>query len=338
MGKITAAVDTKNFKGTFTKTVNVQTNDETKKNFVLSLKMNIITLVNIVPEFVSINTFVGEEGRAAIRLTSPKKEIFKLKDLKVDNPEIKIFLDKPEKEEEVREKGYALTLVAPPTLKPQHYNGKITFKTNIPEQPEAEINYHIFVQKLIYFSPEIVYMNISDRIYKIIPIENIPVYESNLEGSNIIGKLNANLEVPVQATLGDYGVIKYEGKNGYVKLDKVKKIYGGTKANLWINTHKKENFEVLKVECELGEIKTQIKKQKEGSYQIIFDYEGDLPKSNIGSKVKIYTNDKEEPLIEVPLSINLAFSKNPMPREIKQIPIRKELILKEKQKIKEGIK
>ncbi len=338
MGKITAAVETKNFKGTFTKTINVQTNDEAKQNFVLSLKMNVITLLNIDPEFVNINTFVGEEGRAAIKLTSQKKEYFKIKDLKVDNPEIKIFIDKPEKEEEIKEKGYAITLVAPPTLKHQHYNGKITFKTSISEQPEAEINYHIFVQKLIYFSPEIVYMNISDRIYKIIPLENIPIYDSGIEGANIIGELKANLEVPVQSLLGDYGIIKYEGKDGYVKLDKVKKIYGGTKANLWVNSHKKENFEVIKVECELGELKAQIKKRNENSYQIIFEYEGELPKSNIGTKVKIYTNDKEEPVIEVPVSINLAFSKGPMPREIKQIPMKRELLLKEQQKNKEGIK
>jgi len=323
-------VETKHLKpGTIQKTINVETNDESKKFITLTLKANIYTVLDINPENVSIYTFKGEEGRFAISLKSQKYFDFKIKKIEIDNPKIKYTLDKPEDENAMKEKGYALTIIAPPDFPVGNYNGKIKIETNIKEMPEEEINYVINVQDLITVNPPNINLNVSKNIYKIISLEDIPVYENNFVESPVIGTLTQNKEAYVISSDEKFAQIRFESnKNGYVLLEKTKKIYSGSSINISIQKHKGENFEVKKVECDLPFIKVETKQVQPNYYIVTLTYEGEMSKNNYKGKIIIYTNDNEKPRIERDIFVNVGYENPTIAQPPRNIPINRKIDIK----------
>lgn len=297
--------------------------------------MNVISLIEAEPESIYINTFKGEEGRIAVKIFTKKFEDFKILKVILDDPKIKYFLDPPLNTKVEKDKAYALTVIAPPDLEPRFYNGLIKVQTNIKEQEFLELRYNINVQKLVTVSPDNVIMNIIPKIYKAVAMEELPVYEKNTEESQILGKINKGQEVYIMSTEGNYGKIRYENYNeAWIKLENTKKIYSGSISSIVVQKHKGEDLKIEKVECNLPFIKIETKSMRPNYYVINLIYQGDLNPANYNGTVTIYTNDKEEPVINRPVSItvlkeeqNLPFPK-PIPverkMEIKKSPVRLE--------------
>lgn len=311
------------------KTINVETNDETKRFIVFTLKINLVTFLEINPEFANISTFKGEEGKISINIKSPKYINFKINKIDIDNPKLKYKIDPPKNEIEKKEKGYTLTLIAPASLEPKIYAGKITVITNIKEQPTAEINYRINIQDFITVSPENITMNVSDRIFKIIALEDLPIYGKNSIDSPIMGTLKKDEDAFVSIVEGEFAQIRYEGnKNGYISMEKTKKIYGGSSINVSVQKHKGEPLEIIKVECDLPFIKVEYKSIQTNYYTIALSYEGKMEEKTYNGNLTIYTNDKEQPVIKKPIVINVGMYNNPMPKVPRDISTDRKVQLK----------
>ncbi|MEJ5166636.1 MAG: hypothetical protein WHV67_06375, partial [Thermoanaerobaculia bacterium] len=183
-------IETKNLRtGLIQKNINVETNDENNRNFVLTLKANLITYLEITPEYLNINVTKGEEGRASANIISKKYPDFKILKISIDNSKIKYEISNPSDEKAKLEKGYTITIIAPPDLEPNIYNGKITLITDIKEQPEAEFYYNINIMDIITVSPPNISLNVFNRILKVTALEDIPVYESSAPQAPVVGTL-----------------------------------------------------------------------------------------------------------------------------------------------------
>lgn len=311
------------------KTINVETNDETKRFIVFTLKINLITYLEVNPEFVNISTFKGEEGKISINIKSPRYINFKIKKIEIDNPELKYKIEPPKNEIEKKEKGYTLTLIAPPNLEPKIYSGKITIRTNIKKQLTAEINYRINIQDFITVNPPIISLNVSNKIYKIIALEDIPIYEKNSNDSPIIGVLKQNEEAFFSKEENGFAQIRFEkNKNGFISMEKTKKIYGKNSTNVLVQKHKGEPLEIIKVVCDLPFVKVEYKLSQTNFYTITLSYEGEMEKKTYNGNLTIYTNDKEQPVIKKPIVINVGMYDSPMPQIPKNVSINKKVEIK----------
>lgn len=311
------------------KTINVETNDEAKRFIVFTLKINLITYLEVNPEFANISTFKGEEGKIAINIKSPKYINFKIKKVDIDNPIIKYKIEPPKNEIEKKEKGYTLTLIAPPNLEPKIYSGKINIRTNIKEQPTAEINYRINIQDFITVSPPIISMNISNKIYKIIALEDIPIYEKSSTDSPIVGILKQNEEAFFLKEENGFAQIRFErNKNGFLSLEKTKKIYGASATNVFVQKHKGEPLEIIKVECDLPFVKVEYKLSQTNFYTITLSYEGEMEKKTYNGNLTIYTNDKDQPVIKKPIVINVGMYNSPKPQVLRDISTNRKVQIK----------
>ncbi len=286
------------------------------------LKATIYSYIDINPERIFINTFKGEEGKFSVSIKPAKYDNLKIKKIEIDNPRIKYTLDKPADKLAMKEKGYALTIITPPDLPPSNYNGIIKIKTDIKEQPEEEIRYNINVQDLITVNPPDINLNVSNRIYKIIALEDLQVFEKNSTDSPSIGILNKERDAFVINADEKFAQIRFEpNKNGYVLLEKTKKIYGGSQINVSVQKHKGENFEVKNVECNLPFIKTEFKQIQPNYYLVTLTYEGEMKNKQYNGKLVIYTNDEENPKIEKEVKVNVGIESPAMPPKPRSAPI-----------------
>ncbi|MEJ5166652.1 MAG: hypothetical protein WHV67_06460, partial [Thermoanaerobaculia bacterium] len=128
---------------------------------------------------------------------------------------------------------------------------------------------------------------------------------------------------------GEFARIR-AGQNlrGYIKLEKTKKTYSGSVINISVQKHKDGDFEINKVETDLPFIKIEYKKVQNNYYIITLSYEGEMAKANYSGTLKIYTNDKERPLITKPFLVNIGLE-NPAPNiNQRTIPFNRNLELK----------
>lgn len=286
------------------------------------MKATLFSYVDIIPENVYINSFKGEEGKFSVSIKPAKYDKLKIKSIEIDNPKIKYTLDKPADKKAMKEKGYTLTIIAPPDLPPSNYNGIIKIKTDIKEQPDEEIRYNINVQDLITVKPTNIFLNVNNKIYKITALEDLQVFEKNSTDSPSIGVLNKDIEAFVINSDEKFAQIRFEtNKNGYVLLEKTKKTYSGSQINISVQKHKGENFEVKNVECDLPFIRTEFKQVQPNYYLVTLTYDGEITNKRYNGKLIIYTNDGENPKIEKKVNVNVGIESPAMPPKPRAAPI-----------------
>lgn len=311
------------------KNINVETNDENKRNFVLTLKANLITFLEIRPEYLNINIIKGEEGRTSANIISTRYPDFKILKVSIDNPAIKYEIANPPDEISKKEKGYTLTIITPPSMEPNTYNGKITIMTDIKEQPEAEFFYNININDIITVSPPNIALNVYNRILKVVAMEDIPVYENPSLQSPTAGILLKGKEAFFEDMEGEFARVRFDlDKRGYIKLEKTKKTYSGSVMNVAVQKHKNGNFEVTKVESDLPFLKIEDKKIQDNYYLITLNYEGSIEKANYNGTLTIYTNDKERPIITKPVQINVGLASPMINQGPRSMPFGKNMEIK----------
>lgn len=333
-------VETKNLRaGIVQKNINVETNDENNRNFVLTLKANLITYLEIMPEYLNINVVKGEEGRVSANISSKKYPNFKILKVSLDNPKIKYELSNPKDEKEKLEKGYIFTIISPPDLEPNTYSGKINIITDINEQPEAEFYYNVNIMDIITVNPQNISLNVYDKILKVTALEDIPVYESDSPQAPVVGTLFKGQDGFFEEMAGEFAKVRV-GQNlrGYIKLDKTKKTYSGSTISISVQKHKEGSFEINKIETDLPFIKTEYKKVQENYYIITLTYEGEIKKANYTANLTIYTNDKEKPVIKKPFIVNVGIESPVLNRSQRILPFDKNIEIKKLPQKPEEIK
>lgn len=287
------------------KAITVTTNDPKKATFVLTLKANIITYIDIIPEMLSLRSYEGETASqtAEIRTTLDKPLV--IQKVTPDQPGVKVTLTPPAGTPVAKDASYKLLLEAPADRPAGMFAGKITLATNVPEQPEVDVNYNINVQKILTVSPPEVFMNVSTRPYKVAAQAAVDAF-ADTTAQAVAGTLEAGKDYAV-ADVGDkYIQIRFpDGKLGWVEWAKVDKTYGGTTNSLWVTKYKGEGFAIQDAKADLEVLTVNAAAKQPGSYLVTVQYQGPMEEKTFEGKITLTTNDPKEPSLAVPVHITV---------------------------------
>ena len=287
------------------KTITVSTNDPKKASFVLTLKANIISYVDVIPETIALRSYMGEPASqtAEVRTTLDKPLV--IQKVKPDQPDIKFTLAPPAGTPVAKDSAYKLTLEAPADRPAGMFGGKVTLITNVPEQPEVTVNYNINVQKVLTVSPPEVYMNVSTRPYKVAAEAPVDAY-ADTTAQAVAGTIEAGKDYAVADMSDKYIQIRFpDGKLGWVEWAKVKKTYGGTTNSVWVTKYKGEGFALQGAQSDLTVLSVSTAPKQPGSFLVTVQYEGPMEQKTYEGKITLATNDPKEPSLTIPVHITV---------------------------------
>jgi len=249
-GKITAAVDTKNFTGPITKTVSVVSNDPETPQLALTIKAVVKPYVEIDPtEFVRFSAIRGDTASQDLILFSSEKD-FQPTVAESSQPYVKAQVAPASDKEKLEGKTgtqYKLHVTLEPTAPVGVLNAPVHVKTGVAKQPDIEIRVSGIVRDRISVTPASI------------------VFGNFTPGKDVISR----------------NVIFTNNKPG-------------------------QAVRVQKVDSSVSGISAEIVPMTEGvNYTIVLKPKNDLKKGEFSGTLKIYTSDKDRPVVEVPISGNV---------------------------------
>ena len=249
-GKITAAVDTKNFTGPITKTVSVVSNDPENPQLALTIKAVVKPYVEIAPtEFVRFSAIKGDAASQDLILFSAEKD-FQPTVAESSQPYVKAQIAPAGDKEKLEGKTgtqYKLHVTLEPSAPVGVLNAPVHVKTGVAKQPDVEIRVSGIVRDRISVTPASI------------------VFGNFTPGKDVISR----------------NVIFTNNKPG-------------------------QAVRVQKVDSSVSGISAEIVPMTEGvNYTIVLKPKNDLKKGEFSGTLKIYTSDKDRPVVEVPMSGNV---------------------------------
>ncbi|MGH9443425.1 MAG: DUF1573 domain-containing protein [Thermoanaerobaculia bacterium] len=155
-GKITAAVDTKNFNGPITKAVTVVSNDPENPQIALTIKAVVKPYVEVAPqEFVRFSTIRGDSAAADLVIFSSEKDFHPtVADSSQPYLQAEISpIDEKSKLERPGTQQYRLHITLGPTAPLGVLNAPVRIKTGVAKQPELEIRVAGIVRDRLSVTP-----------------------------------------------------------------------------------------------------------------------------------------------------------------------------------------
>ena len=249
-GKITAAVDTKNFTGPITKTVSVVSNDPENPQLALTIKAVVKPYVEIAPtEFVRFSAIRGDTASQDLILFSAEKD-FQPTVAESSQPYVQAQIAPATDKEKLEGKTgtqYKLHVTLEPSAPVGVLNAPVHVKTGVAKQPDIEIRVSGIVRDRLSVTPASI------------------VFGNFTPGKDVISR----------------NVIFTNNKPG-------------------------QAVRVQKVESSVSGISAEIVPMTEGvNYTVVLKPKPDLKKGEFSGTLKIYTSDKERPVVEVPISGNV---------------------------------
>lgn len=248
-GKITAAIDTKNFNGPITKSVTVISNDPENPQMALTIKAIVKPYVEVAPqEFVRFSTIRGDSATADLVIFSAEKDFHPTVgdssqpylQAEISPVDEKTKLDRPGTQ-------YRLHVTLAPTAPLGVLNAPIRIKTGVAKQPELEIRVAGIVRDRLSVTPAAV------------------VFGNFTPGKDVISR---NV--------------------------------------IFTNNKIAQGVRVLKAESTVPGLSAEVVPMTEGiNYTVVVKPKEGLKKGEFNGTVKIFTSDKERPVIEVPVSGNV---------------------------------
>jgi hypothetical protein len=248
-GKITAAVDTKNFNGPITKSVTVVSNDPENPQLALTIKAIVKPYVEVAPqEFVRFSTIRGDSATADLVIFSAEKDFHPTVDAS-SQPYLEAQILPVDEKSKVERPGtqYKLHITLGPTAPLGVLNAPVRIKTGVAKQPELEIRVAGIVRDRLSVTPASV------------------VFGNFTPGKDVISR---NV--------------------------------------IFTNNKITQGVRVLKVESTVPGLSAEVVPMTEGiNYTVVVKPKEGLKKGAFTGMVKIFTSDKERPVIEVPVSGNV---------------------------------
>jgi len=155
-GKITAAVDTKNFTGPITKTVSVVSNDPQSPQLALTIKAIVKPYVEVAPqEFVRFSAIRGDTAGQDLILYSSEAD-FHPTVAESSQPYVQAQISPAADKEKLEGKAgtqYKLHVTLEPSAPVGVLNAPVRVKTGVAKQPEVEIRVSGIVRDRISVTP-----------------------------------------------------------------------------------------------------------------------------------------------------------------------------------------
>lgn len=248
-GKITAAVDTKNFNGPITKSVTVVSNDPENPQLALTIKAIVKPYVEVAPqEFVRFSTIRGDSATADLVLFSGEKDFHPTVG-ESSQPYLQAQISPVDEKAKLDRPGtqYKLHITLAPTAPLGVLNAPVRVKTGVAKQPDLEIRVAGIVRDRLSVTPAAV------------------VFGNFTPGKDVISR---NV--------------------------------------IFTNNKAAEGVRVLKAESTVPGLSAEVVPMTEGiNYTVVVKPKEGLKKGEFSGMVKIFTSDKERPVIEVPVSGNV---------------------------------
>lgn len=249
-GKITAAVDTKNFNGPITKSVTVVSNDPENPQIALTIKALVKPYVEVAPaEFVRFSTIKGDSATADLVLFSAEKDFHPTVG-ESSQPYVQAQISPVDEKSKLDRPGtqqFKLHVMLGPTAPLGVLNAPVRIKTGIAKQPELEIRVAGIVRDRLSVTPATV------------------VFGNFTPGKDVISR---NV--------------------------------------IFTNNKATQGVRVLKAESTVPGLTAEVVPMTEGvNYTVVVKPKEALKKGAFTGMVKIFTTDKERPVIEVPVSGNV---------------------------------
>lgn len=244
-GRITAAVDTKNFSGPITKTISVVSNDPEQPQLNLTIKAIVKPYVEVEPtQVIRFSATKGETASNDLILVSAEKGFHPTLS-EISQPYVKAEITPiAEKDRTAGKPGdqYKLHVTLQPNAPEGLLNVPLKVKTGIEKQPELDIPVSGIVRSHVTVAPAVV-------------------------------------------TFGNFQL----GKDTISR-------------NVNISNNRKEGVKILRAESTIPGLSAEVVPVTEGmSYMVVIKPNDKIKKGEIDGKVKIYTSDKDQPVIEVPV-------------------------------------
>jgi hypothetical protein len=261
--------------------------------------------VEVIPEVVSVRSYVGEAASQTVEVRTTLDKPLVVQKVTPDQPDVKFTLAPPPGTPVAKDSSYKLTLEAPAGRPAGMYAGKVVLTTNVPDQPEVNVNYNINVQKDLTVSPPEVWMNISTRPYKVTAEAAVEAW-TDPAAQTAAGTLEAGRDYAVADVNDKYLQVRFpDGKLAWVEWAKVKKTYGGTTNSLWVTKYKGEGFELKDPKADLEVLAVKAEPKQPGSYLLTVQYEGPMAAKTFEGKITVATNDPKEPTLTIPVHITV---------------------------------
>jgi hypothetical protein len=249
-GKITAAIDTKNFNGPITKSVTVVSNDPQSPQLALTIKAVVKPYVEVAPqEFVRFSAIKGDTASSDLLLSSAEKDfhptVGESSQSYVQATILPVEAVAQKTDRPVTQ--YKLHVTLGPTAPLGVLNAPIKIKTGVAKQPDLEIRVAGIIRDRLSVTPATV------------------VFGNFTPGKDVISR---NV--------------------------------------IFTNNKATEGVKVLKAESTVPGLSAEVVPMTEGvNYTVVVKPKDSLKKGEFTGTLKIFTTDKERPVIEVPVSGNV---------------------------------
>jgi len=262
-GKISLKVETKNFSGPISKSATVTSNDPANPNMTLVLKAIVKPYVDILPQgYVRFSALQGEASTQSVTLVTEEKAPFKVE--KVDTPADKAWLKAK----------------ISPVAEKDRTPGKgdnVQYKIDITLEKDAPVG--LLNEKVV------AYTNVPKAPTVEITVSGLvrPVISVTPQQINF-GNITSGSEPTTRNVIVSHN--KEEKKDFKVTKVEILTVPAATEKNAKAAAYKGLTSEISAIQ--------------EGSrYQVVVKTDKDMAKGAIDANMKIYTNDKQNPMFEV---------------------------------------
>ena len=133
-GKIALKIETKNYKGSITKSAKVKTNDPANNEVKITIKAEVIQIIQVMPTSLNFVGIAGQEIKKTIMISTDEKKPLELEEISFNLPQKLTY-----RIEEVKKgKQFRISFTNIPGVA-EVYQGELKFKTNFPEKQELTI-------------------------------------------------------------------------------------------------------------------------------------------------------------------------------------------------------